>query len=686
MAALENRLKFEKSPYLLQHRDNPVHWQAWGEEAFRAAREANKPIFLSIGYSTCHWCHVMEHESFEKPEVAEVLNRDFIPIKVDREERPDVDDIYMSALHSMRQRGGWPLSMFLTPDLKPFYGGTYWPKPLFLNVLGQVAKVWREHPEQVVETGDSIVEYLKLQKSAQAEGVGLSEEVFGNYFRQSLMSFDPYWGGFGQAPKFPHPQQLALLLRIHRRSGEPRALEMVKFTLEKMARGGIYDHLGYGFARYSTDEKWLVPHFEKMLYDNAQLAVSYLEAFQATKEPMFRGVACETLDYVLRAMTDPEGGFYSAEDADSEGEEGKFYVWTFEELSEALSPEELEHFTRVYQVAPGGNFEYGTNILSLAGEYAWAEKETPLLKAARDKLFQIREARVHPHKDDKILTAWNGLMIRAMALGYQVLGEEKYLQAAHRAVGFLSSKLQRGGELLARYRDGEGRFAARLDDYAYLIQGLIDLYQSDFRPEVLRWALELQGRQNEKFWDAEGGAYFFTDGSDPSLLVRGKEGMDGALPNANGVSAANLLRLYDLTADFAHRERALKVLEVFAPTAFEYPSAFGTLLLAYDYLTDGATELAVLAGGEGQGEAFLRALRADFHPNLVVAYSRAEADFPPLLQGRVLKEGRSTFYLCRNQTCEAPVAAALEALKKLPAPSRYSIQPEPESKPQPDPE
>ncbi|MCC7345043.1 MAG: thioredoxin domain-containing protein [Deltaproteobacteria bacterium] len=673
MSTRENRLKFEKSPYLLQHKDNPVHWQAWGEEAFRAAREENKPIFLSIGYSTCHWCHVMEHESFEAPEVAEVLNRDFIPIKVDREERPDVDDIYMSALHAMRQRGGWPLSMFLTPELKPFYGGTYWPKPLFLNVLGQVAKVWREAPGQVFETGDSIVDYLKLQKSAQAEGVGLSEDVFGAFFRQSLMSFDPAWGGFGQAPKFPHANQLSMLLRIWRRGGDPHALEMVKFTLDKMARGGIYDHLGYGFARYSTDARWLIPHFEKMLYDNAQLAVAYLEGFRATQEPMFRRVAQETLDYVLRVMTDPEGGFYSAEDADSEGEEGKFYVWTFEELSEVLTRDELDHFCRVYQVAPGGNFEHGTNNLSLAAEFGWAEKDHPLLRSASEKLFQIREARVHPHKDDKILTAWNGLMVRALAMGWQVLGDRRYLDAAHRAAAFLKTKLAPQGDLLARYRDGEGRFAARLDDYAYLIQGLIELYQCDFRPEILSWALDLQRRQDAKFWDAAGGAYFFTDGSDASLLVRGKEGSDGALPNANAVAAANLLRLHDLTLDAAYREKALKTLEVFAPTAAEFPSAFGTLLLAYDYLTDLSSELAVLEGKAGEGAGFFAKLRGGFFPNHVVASAVESADFPPLLQHRKAQGGKTTYYLCRDHACRAPTQDGEEILAQLSECARYDL-------------
>ncbi|HKX11855.1 MAG TPA: thioredoxin domain-containing protein [bacterium] len=666
MTEKQNRLRHEKSPYLLQHKDNPVHWYAWGEEAFKASRESGKPIFLSIGYSTCHWCHVMEHESFENQEVADQLNREFIAIKVDREERPDVDDIYMSAIQAMRQRGGWPLSMFLTPDLKPFYGGTYWPKALFMNILAQVAKVWREQPGQVRETGESIVDYLKMQKIDDAPEKPLDDEVFDKFLRQCLLSFDREWGGFGQAPKFPHAMQLAMLLRIHRRNGDPRALEMVKLTLDKMARGGIYDHLGGGFARYSTDEKWLVPHFEKMLYDNAQLTAAYLEAFQASSDPMFREVARESLDYVLRAMSHGEGGFYSAEDADSEGEEGKFYVWSFEELRGLLEPEEFDRLSQVYQVQPGGNFEYGHSILWLAPEFGWSEKKDPVLATAMSKLFTFREARIHPHLDDKILTAWNGLMIRAMALGYQVLGEAKYLEAAHRSVNFLRQKLWQNGKLLARYRDGEGRFAARLDDYAYLIQGLIDLYESDFRPETLTWALELQERQFELFWDESGGGFFFTDGQDPSLLVRGKEAMDGALPNANAVSAWNLLRLHSLTYEDRFRDRAGRIFRTFSALLSEFPTAFSTLLIAYDLSVAGPWELAIVgSASDEKASSFLQRLRAAFHPHVSLAFGKPGQDFPALLQGKELLQGETAFYLCRDRTCDRPRTDPQDALKAL---------------------
>ena len=666
MTESSNRLRHEKSPYLLQHKDNPVHWFSWGEEAFKAARESGKPIFLSIGYSTCHWCHVMEHESFEKQEVADLLNREFIAIKVDREERPDVDDIYMSAVHAMRQRGGWPLSMFLTPDLKPFYGGTYWPKALFLNILGQVAKVWREQPAQVRETGDSIVDYLKMQKIDDAPEKALDEELFDKFQRQCLLSFDRDWGGFGQAPKFPHAMQLAMLLRIHRRNGDPRALEMVKHSLDKMARGGIYDHLGGGFARYSTDEKWLIPHFEKMLYDNAQLAPVYLETYQVSGDPMFCEVGRETLDYVLRAMSHPEGGFYSAEDADSEGEEGKFYVWTFEELRSLLDPDAFDRVTQVYQVTPGGNFEYGNSVFWLAPEFPWSEKKDPVLAAAMAKLFQVREARIHPHLDDKVLTAWNGMMIRAMALGYQVMGDTKYLDAAHRSADFLRQRLWQKGNLLARYRDGEGRFAARLDDYAYLIQGLIDLYESDFKPESLAWALELQEKQFELFWDKNSGGFFFTDGLDPSLLVRGKEGMDGALPNANAVSAWNLLRLSSLTYEERFHDHARQIFRGFSALLSEYPTAFSTLLIAYDLASASPWEVAIMdSAADRKASSFLQGLRAAFHPHVSVALGHPGQEFPALLQGKSSIDGGSAFYLCRQKSCNRPRSDPQEALLAL---------------------
>jgi uncharacterized protein YyaL (SSP411 family) len=674
-----NRLKFEKSPYLLQHKDNPVHWYAWGKEAFDAAKAENKPIFLSIGYSTCHWCHVMEHDSFERQNVADALNRSFISIKVDREERPDVDDIYMSAVHAMGQRGGWPLSLFLTPDLKPFFGGTYWPREQFLAVLGKLDQIWREQPEKIEESGNSILDYLKAQKNMATNAAGGSlrsdEDLFSEFFRSSFMNFDKRWGGFGMAPKFPHTMQLATLLRIHRRSGENQALEMVTLTLDKMARGGIYDHLGGGFARYSTDPQWLVPHFEKMLYDNALMARIYLETYQVTGQKMFASVAREVLDYVLRDMNHPGGGFYSAEDADSEGEEGKFYVWKEEELKGALTPEEFELFNKIYGVTQEGNFEHRTNILSLQWGYGWGDKENSLLLSAQKKLFDVREKRIHPHKDDKILTSWNGLMISAMALGYQVLGDERYLKAAHEAADFLRKNLYRDQKLLARYRDGEGRFAAYLDDYAYLIQGLLDLYESDFDPEILKWALALQAKQKELFWDPVGGGYFFSDGSDPSLLVRGKEGNDGAIPNGNAVSTLNLLRLSDLSLEPSYREDALAIFNTFSKTLNEYPHIFSQMLIAYDYSTDRSKEIAVISPTQDSEAAlFLKDLRGQFVPNVALAWAEPGKNFPKLVGEKTLLNAKATFYVCEEQTCKKPTNDRQEALEQVKDFKTYKIR------------
>ncbi|MBI3018258.1 MAG: thioredoxin domain-containing protein [Deltaproteobacteria bacterium] len=422
-----NRLGKEKSPYLLQHKDNPVAWYAWGGEAFEAARAQNKPIFLSIGYSTCHWCHVMEKESFEEQEVAQVLNQHFISIKVDREERPDVDKIYMDAVVAMTGHGGWPMSMFLTSDLKPFFGGTYWPKNQFLVVLNQVAHSWNTERQKVEGMSEQMVQHLRAQVS-KTTPQEFSDKNLILAYKEALRSFDSTNGGFGHAPKFPPSTKLQLLLRMARRTQNPKVLEMIEVTLDQMARGGIYDHLGGGFHRYSTDEQWLTPHFEKMLYDNASLSWTYLEAYQLTHKEMYREVAREILDYVLRDMTSGEGGFYSAEDADSEGEEGKFYVWTEAELKKHLTEQEFHQFSKVYGVASHGNFEHGATILNLQKEFSWGIKKDPLLHSAHQKLFQVRKKRIHPYKDDKVLTDWNGLMMASMAKGYQVLRDLKEKQ------------------------------------------------------------------------------------------------------------------------------------------------------------------------------------------------------------------------------------------------------------------
>lgn len=671
-----NYLSQEKSPYLLQHQDNPVHWYAWGEAAFKAAREQQKPIFLSVGYSTCHWCHVMAHESFEDAEVAALLNEHFISIKLDREERPDVDDIYMGAIHAMGQRGGWPLSMFLTPELTPFFGGTYFPKPQFMQVLDRLQQLWRDERPKIMESGKSLTEHLRAQKQAVLREANLDEGLLKRFLENSQATYDTAWGGFSGAPKFPHATQLSVLLRLHKRFQSDEALQMVVHSLERMARGGLYDHLGGGFARYSVDNRWEIPHFEKMLYDNALLVYTYLEAYQITGIETFAEVARETLNYVLDVMTHPEGGFYSAEDADSEGEEGKFYVWTTSELEKILTPEEFAHLAKVYSVTPQGNFEGGTNHFNLSDDFSWEEKNTPLMKSIRQKLFEVREQRIHPHKDDKVLTSWNGLMIRAMAKGYRVLGDAKYLVAAHRAAAFIRKNLVQAKnseqKLLARYRDGESRFAARLEDYAYLIQALIELYQSDFNPEVLQWAEEFQNLQQKYFWDKESGAYFYTDGEDENLLLRAKEGMDGALPNANGVSVESLLKLFALTWKPEYQEFAQKTLSYFASPLSEYPHAFAAMVSAFELERAKSQELAIILPKEAtsqdkkaeiqdstpqksfQFSEALGPLGEHFSPHLSVALGEVGADYPPLLSGKLALTGHPTYYLCQDQTCEAP--------------------------------
>ncbi|MBI2339295.1 MAG: thioredoxin domain-containing protein [Deltaproteobacteria bacterium] len=655
-----NRLGREKSPYLLQHKDNPVHWYAWGDEAFKAAREQNKLIFLSIGYSTCHWCHVMEHDSFEKQEVADVLNKNFISIKVDREERPDIDQIYMEAVVGMTGNGGWPMSVFLTPDLKPFYGGTFFWRPQFLQLLAGLQKMWEADPEKIRTSGKEITAYLSDKPKRAVEGK-LDENTLRQAFSLYATSIDGVYGGFGRAPKFPRSTDLSLLLRIHRRTGSPEALAMVETTLDNMARGGIYDHLGGGFHRYSTDAEWLTPHFEKMLYDNALLAWTYLEGYQVTQKPMYAAVARETLDYVLRDMTDPLGGFYSAEDADSEGEEGKFYVWNEGELKKPLTSEEFDLISKVYGVTAGGNFEHQTNILHLLKKYDWSIKDDPSLKSAHQKLFEIREKRIHPHKDDKILTDWNGLMIFALAKGYQVLGDEKYLQAAQKATGFLEKNLYRNGRLLHRFRDGEGRIDGFVSDYAFLIHGLIALFESDFDPKWLSFAQNLQKKQDELFWDRTAGGYFFAAAGKDDLIVRKKEMHDGAYPSGNSVAALNLLRLYGLTFEKDYSDKADAVFTAMAGEVGRYPAGYSMTLIALDYSLDSAKEIAVVGP---ISDEIRRYLNQAFLPNKVIAVSSGRNLDIPLLKGREAIGGKTTFYVCENQVCKLPTND-WEAAKKI---------------------
>ncbi len=665
--SFENRLSKEKSPYLLQHKNNPVDWYPWGEEAFQKARTENKLIFLSIGYSTCHWCHVMEHDSFEKQEVADVLNRHYVSIKVDREERPDIDHLYMDAVMAMTGSGGWPLSSFLTPDLKPFFGGTFFWKDQFIELLKRVNHAWQEQPEKLKESGKELAIHMQGM-SKKGEGiVSLDDSILQEAFQLYHQTFDDVFGGFGNAPKFPRSTDLSLLLRIYRRSGKKEALDMVEKMLDQMARGGMYDHLGGGFHRYSTDARWLVPHFEKMLYDNALLSWTYLEAYQVTGKEMYAEVSREVLNYVLRDMEAPTGGFYSAEDADSEGEEGKFYVWTEAELKSLLTPTEFEKISAVYAVTSAGNFEHQTNIFHLDPDADWSVKKDPLIVSAHQKLFEVRKKRIHPYKDDKVLTSWNGLMIQAFAKGYQVLGDKRYLQAAQNAALFIQKYLYQAEKLLRRYRDGEARFSGFLEDYAFLIHGLLELYQSDFNPDWIEWAEKLQNKQDELFWDKKEGGYFFSEVNSTDLFVRKKESYDGATPSGNSVSALNLLRLYGFTLNREHDKKAEATFGFISKDVERYPPGYSMALCALDYKLDLAVEVAVIGKKEDPAtQDILRFLQKNFLPNKVMAFldtAQPTKYLPKILEGRKILKDNTTVYVCEKNVCKAPTDNMGEAKK-----------------------
>lgn len=588
-----NHLAQEKSPYLLQHKNNPVDWFPWGEEAFAKARRENKPIFLSIGYSTCYWCHMMEKDSFELEQVAAVLNAHYVAIKLDREERPDIDKIYMDAVVGLTGHGGWPMSVFLTPDLKPFYGGTFFWRDQFIKLLLGIAESWEKNLDAIEKNAEQLTNFLR-DTNVDRTPVVLDETLFEAFIDQLKLRFDSTYGGFGGAPKFPPSQAVTLLLRLHERTDNSEALQMATVTLDRMARGGIFDHLGGGFARYSTDKYWLVPHFEKMLYDNAQLACAYLDAYRITKNEMFAAVARETLDYVLRVMTAPEGGFYSAEDAGEVNKEGDFYVWFYDELAAVLTNDELSKLTTVYGITPEGNFEH-KNIFNLQNSIDWKIKSEPIVKNAHEKLFAARERRPHPHKDDKVLTAWNGLMISAMARGGQILGETRYKNAAQSAARFIQSHLIQNGKLLRRYRDQASGMSGQLDDYAYFIQGLVDLFETDGNEQWVLYAAELQDTQNKLFWDNAVGGYYYSAPGDTSVIVRKKDFHDGAEPSPNAIAALNLCRLYFLTANPNFLERAEQLFAVVSSELALQPIAHASFLNAFEFYRSTAKDAFVCA-------------------------------------------------------------------------------------------
>jgi uncharacterized protein YyaL (SSP411 family) len=670
---MANELSREKSPYLLQHADNPVHWRPWGAEAFEAAKSEDKPVFVSIGYATCHWCHVMAHESFEDDEVAAVLNDNFVSIKVDREERPDLDQVYMKVCQAMTGHGGWPLSVWLDPAGRPFFAGTYFPKNTrlgmngFLDILRRIDQLWREDRGKLVKIGQEMTQRLQPAETGRAGRLGEAELRLG--FTQLRRTFDPIWGGFGQAPKFPTPHHLTFLLRWHLRQPDSEALDMVQKTLRQMRWGGIYDHLGFGFARYSVDQHWLVPHFEKMLYDQAQLLMAYVEAFQVTGQDEYAQTAREIATYVSRDMTSPEGAFFSAEDADSEGVEGKFYVWTPAQIEEALGPDEAGFFGRFYDVTETGNFE-GKNIphqTRAVEAFAQAEGLEPdevhsRLAVARQTLLAARQKRVPPLKDDKVLTAWNGLMIAALAQAGAVLGDPDLIQAATRAADFiLDHRDPDTGRLFRRWRDGEKTWPAFADDYAFFIWGLIDLYQAGFDLKNLAAAKDLQRLMDEHYGDPEGG-YFFAPHDGEELIVRDKETYDGATPASNSVAAANLLRLARLTGEVFWDEKAEEITGLYAATMGVQAMAYTQYLIALDFALGPAQEVVVVAGDdEAETRAALDLLRKGFHPRRVVLFKPAGpdgkrlAEIAPWTAEHTARDGRVTAYVCENFACQEPM-------------------------------
>ena len=688
-----NRLKLEKSPYLLQHADNPVDWYPWGPEAFEKARKENKPIFLSIGYSTCHWCHVMAHESFENPEVARLMNEMFICIKVDREERQDIDNIYMRVCQMMTGSGGWPLTILMTPDKKPFFAGTYIPRESqhgrlgMLDLIPRIKEVWDTQHDEIVKSADQITEKLNMIAQSSS-GPELDKSTLKTAYEQLNERYSEQYGGFGNAPKFPSPQNLLFLLRYWQSTNDEKALRMVVKTLQSMQNGGIYDHIGFGFHRYSTDSHWLVPHFEKMLYDQAMLAMAYIEAYQATGIKEFEATAKEIFTYVMRDMTDKKGGFYSAEDADSEGVEGKFYVWTEDEIRQVLKGDEADLIINVYSIDKTGNFRdeasgenTGANILHLEKsltEVAFKNKESvdglkERVEAARQKLFAVRNKRIHPHKDDKILTDWNGLMIAALAKGAQAFNEPKYAEAAKRAADFILTGMRReDGRILHRYRDGHTAILANADDYAFIIWGLLELYETVFDVHYLQTALDLNSEMIKYFWDEKDGGFYFTADDAEELIVRQKEIYDGAIPSGNSVAVLNLFRLARITANTDYEDKANKIMLAFSKDVESAPSGYTQMMVALGFGIGPSYEIVIVGNPESEDtKDMLNSLRKHFIPYKVVLLKRDDQETADITSIAEYTEyhssfdGKATAYVCLDFACKMPVTNTEEMLKLL---------------------
>jgi hypothetical protein len=687
----KNHLENEKSPYLLQHVNNPVDWYPWTDEAFGLAKEENKPIFLSIGYSTCHWCHVMAHESFEDTEVAQMLNENFICIKVDREERPDIDNIYMTVCQLMTGGGGWPLTIIMTPEKRPFFAATYIPKNNrfgrsgLMELIPQIRDIWVNKRLEVTNLANQLNVALE-NFSQQSSGEMLAEDIIKQAYDQLRGSFDKTFGGFGKHPKFPMPHNLFFLLRYWKKYKDRAALEMVKKTLDSLRNGGIYDHIGFGFHRYSTDNKWLIPHFEKMLYDQALLAIAYIEAFQEIGDSMYATTAKEILDYVLREMTSPEGGFFSAEDADSEGEEGKFYTWSYQELVEILNNDEFNLVKDLFNIDKKGNFndeataiKTGQNILFQTASLDDFSKRKNidnneikgLFKSARKKLFDHREKRIHPHKDDKILVDWNGLMITAFAKASQAFNDDKYSKAAENAVNFIIGKMTfDDGGLYHRYRQEESAIQGNLNDYAFFILGLINLYQSTFNVKYLKHALEFNKYMFDHFWDKSNGGFYFSSDNSKDLLVRIKEIYDGAIPSGNSIALMNLLQLSKITADADLEKNASDLVRAFSSTIKRIPSSFSQFMSGLLYFIDTSYEI-VVAGKTSDAFEILNEINQHFIPNKIVIYRPTNQASPDIIEIAKYVEnyyeidGRPAIYICSNYTCKSPFTDVKKAINSL---------------------
>ncbi len=676
---MPNQLINETSPYLLQHADNPVDWYPWGEAAFEKARRENKPILLSIGYSACHWCHVMAHESFENEEIAKLMNENFVNIKVDREERPDLDQIYMNAVQMMTHHGGWPMTVFLTPDAVPFYGGTYYPPqdrynmPGFPRVLIGVAEAYRDRPTDIAETGTSLINELRRLSTTSGSDHLIEPELLDAAYVGMIRNYDSINGGFGGAPKFPPAMTLEFLLRTYARTGNREALEMVKFTCEKMAGGGMYDQVGGGFHRYSTEAKWLVPHFEKMLYDNALLSRLYLHYFQVSQDPKARAVVEGILDYVLCEMTDATGGFYSTQDADSEGHEGKFFVWDIQEIRDALSEEQANLFCAYYNITEDGNFE-GKNIPNVTRslEELATQRNVPVtaleesLDESRRKLFELREKRIKPGRDEKVITAWNGLMMASFAEAGVILDRPDYTDAARQNADFVITNLLVEGTLVRTWKDGVAKFNGYLEDYAFLSEGLMTLFETTGEFRWLTKSLALTEQMIAEFWDEEGGAFYFTGKSHENLIVRSKDFFDNATPSGNSVAAMVLLKAAVFTGKEKYRNLATALLREIADQVRRYPSGFGYALSAADFLLSTPKEVAIIGSNPDDIKPMLREVWRRYLPTKVVAASYG-LNLLPLWENRTMIDGAVTAYVCEHYVCKQPVTEISELAEVLEA-------------------